>query len=170
MLGCALLSWLSDAGQAQGAITAKDLLIALRTLSFVTPAAPAMVELAVLYNPVDGRSTTDLQTVLATLDGRAVLGLTARPVALPLDQMERVTNFRFVLITSGLEQYQSAIFERTRGRGIVTIASVLSCVESGWCVLGISAEPRIEVMVNGKAAEAAGVQFDSTFLMLIREQ
>ena len=107
---------------------------------------------------------------MATLKGRAMGDAAGFPVPLPLDQLNRITDFRFVLVTSGLEHQQQAIFERTRGSGTVTISTDLACVEAGWCVIGVNAEPRVQVLVNGKAAVAAGVQFDATFLMMIREQ
>jgi hypothetical protein len=41
-------------------------------------------------------------------------------------------------------------------------------VKSGKCVLGIISKPRVEILYNEAAAEAAHISFAATFLMLVQ--
>jgi hypothetical protein len=77
--------------------------------------------------------------------------------------------FRFVLLIGDVQNYRQAIFERTRGQGIVTISTDLDCVRAGLCVMGVAAEPRVQVLVNRAASDAAAVEFMLAFRMMITE-
>ncbi len=164
----ALLS--AMAGPSHAETTAKDILVAVRTLGFVVHPPTGTVALAIVVDPALAQSTTDLQTVNTVLDGGIPIGaMVVRPVAIAVTELDRLADFRFVLVMGGVQSYRQAIFDRTRGRGIVTISTDFDCVRAGLCVLGVAAEPRVQVLVSRAACMAAAVEFLVAFRMMISE-
>jgi hypothetical protein len=156
---------------AMADIAAKAVLVAVRTFAFVGDAPNGAIDLAIAFDPADAVSRADMKTALDALSGDLqVGGLSVHPVPLPVSELDRLSAFRFVLITSGLQRYGAAIFTRTRGRGTMTVSADLDCVRDGYCVMGVVAEPRVEVVVNRAAAQAAAVTFDPNFIMMITER
>jgi len=164
----ALLSAIPTPSPAE--TTAKDIMVAVRTFGFVVHPPTGEVLLAVVFDPTRPQSASDLQTVISVLDGGAhVGGMTVQPVPIPVTELNRLVGFRFVLLIGDVQNYRQAIFERTRGQGIVTISTDLDCVRAGLCVMGVAAEPRVQVLVNRAASDAAAVEFMLAFRMMITE-
>ena len=150
--------------------TDKDVLVAVRTLAFVVHPPAGAVPLAVVFDPAAPQSLAELQTVIGVLDdGTRVGAMTVHPVPVAITDLDQLSNYRFVLLIAGVQSYRQAIFDRTRGQGIVTISADLDCVRAGLCVMGVAAQPRVQVLVNRTAAAAAAVEFLLAFRMMITE-
>ncbi len=150
--------------------TAKDILVAVRTLGFVVDPPLGTVPLAVVFDPAQPQSAADLQTVIQVLDhGTRVGGITVQPVPVAITELDRLVGFRFVLLMAGVQSYRQVIFDRTRGQGVVTISTDLECVRAGLCVMGVAAQPRVQILVNRTASQAAAVEFLVAFRMMITE-
>jgi hypothetical protein len=53
---------------------------------------------------------------------------------------------------------------------ILIIGSNESCVEAGACVLAVETQPKVTIFVSRAAAQAAGIEFDPNFKMMITEK
>ncbi len=53
---------------------------------------------------------------------------------------------------------------------VMTIGSEVGCVDSGACVLAVETQPKVTIYVSRAAAQAAGIEFDPNFKMLITEK
>ena len=53
---------------------------------------------------------------------------------------------------------------------IITIGGDVGCVDSGACVIAIETQPKMTIYVSRAAAAKAGVDFDTSFKMLITER
>lgn len=54
--------------------------------------------------------------------------------------------------------------------GILTISDDLGCVEAGACILAIKTQPKVAIYVSRAAASKAGIEFDTSFKMLLTEK
>lgn len=148
----------------------KDVQVAVRTLGFVANPPSGPVDLAILFDPAVPMSATDAQAAADTIGAGLRIGsATVRPVLLPVGELNRLAGFRFVLLTAGLEAHFEAVAEATRGRGILSISADFACVRAGRCVMAVASEPRVQVLVNRAASEAAAVEFAAAFRLMITE-
>ena len=165
-----LLAMVPGVPPAAAGTTVKDVLVAVRTIGFVVNPPTGAVELAVVFDPGRPDSVDEMKTALAALaDGTRVGGATVHPVPLAVTELSPLKAFRFVLLTGGVSGYFQTVFDQTRGRGVLTMSTDLACVRAGQCVMGVAAEPRVQVLVNRAASQAAAVEFAVSFRMMITE-
>jgi hypothetical protein len=72
-----------------------------------------------------------------------------------------------LFVTRGVNY--AAVGAEARARRVITIGSDIACVRSGACVIGISTDPTVEIIVNHTAAAAVGASFKAAFRMMIQE-
>ncbi len=63
----------------------------------------------------------------------------------------------------------AAVGADARARGVITIGSDFSCVESGACAVGVATDPTVTIVVNHKTIAAVGASFRAAFRMMIHE-
>ena len=159
-----------QAQPAMAGATMKDVLIAVRTLGFVTNPPIGPVDFAVIYDPDIPESVTDKDTVYAVLDGGTDIGPAfVKTVPIQITDLSRIKEYRFVLLTSGIDSSISKINSLIRNSGILTISTNLSYVRSGKCVMGVESDPDVKILVSRTASEAASVTFATYFRMMITE-
>jgi len=56
-----------------------------------------------------------------------------------------------------------------KARHIPCVTGVAALVQSGNCIMSVMSEPKVSIIVNHAAAEAAGVSFAPAFRALIKE-
>lgn len=155
---------------AHAEMTPKTIQVATRTLAFVVNPPVGPTEFAILYDPAIPASATDAGIAMKTLDGGlSMRQVTVLPVLLPVSELSRLSHYRFVLVTSGLQDRYDAIAEAARGHGVLTIAADFDCVRRGRCTMAVTAEPRVEILVNRAVSQANGVEFAAAFRILISE-
>jgi hypothetical protein len=49
------------------------------------------------------------------------------------------------------------------------MTGVVALVQSGTCIMAVMSQPKVSIIVNHAAAEAAGITFAQAFRMLIKE-
>ena len=54
--------------------------------------------------------------------------------------------------------------------GILTISGDLKCVEAGVCVVAIETNPKLAIYYSHTAATAAGIDFDTSFKLMVSER
>ena len=155
---------------AHGATTVKDVLISVRTLIFLTSPPEGLSDFGVIYDPDIKESVMDKDAVYDAIDGGTPIGQAViRTAPIPVAEIERIYGYKYLLITSGMDSYIPQIQKMVSGKGIVTISTNLSFVMSGKCVLGVTSDPNIKVILNRAAAKDAAVSFSTSFRMMIQD-
>ena len=70
-------------------------------------------------------------------------------------------------VTKGVSY--SAVGAEAKSRKLVTIGSDPACASSGGCVMSVSTDPSVQIIVSRSAAAAVGAVFKAAFRMMIHE-
>jgi len=73
-------------------------------------------------------------------------------------------------VTAGLSASMDALAAAAHRLHGPTISADLACVQSYGCVVGYATEPTVQIIIDKKQAERAGVRFMQAFRMLVRER
>ncbi|MDN4634116.1 YfiR/HmsC family protein [Sphingomonas sp. PsM26] len=144
--------------------------IAVRVVSFIQPSPTGVVTAAILYDPGDTASEGEAASIeRAVGSGLSVGRSIIRTRRVPVLAMGMLSGYRVAFVTVGLRAEQDSIATAANRSSVLTISSDRSCVQSGHCVVGVTASPKVQITVNRAAARAANIRFGSAFLMLIKE-
>ncbi|WP_374763046.1 hypothetical protein [Yunchengibacter salinarum] len=151
------------------AVTAKDIQVAARSVAFLSNPPTGTVEVAVVFDPGNADSKADADSIkgLITQFPKAG-GATLAPVLVPSDQLGQLSGKGVVFMASGVGN-AGAVFSAAASDGVPTLSIGEACVRAGHCVVGVVTSPKVQILVNKSAAEAASVSFKSAFLMMIQE-
>lgn len=147
---------------------AKDLQVAGRALTFLENGPTGRGVLGVVFDPSKPASVAEKNAVMAAIGGGYAAGaltLVGKPVE--ASDIAGVTGVSAFFVTGGVNY--AAVGAVARARKIVTIGSAPACVNIGACVMGVTTEPKVEIVVNRSAAAAVGVAFKAAFRMMIKE-
>lgn len=158
----ALAATLICAAQAHAATTTRDVQLMARAVGFVTGMPRGSVDAVI----VDGPNAAALHALMASGASGGGIALTARRV--PLSELAG-SGARVILVPEGQASSHAAIAQAARSMGAVTISTDMSCVRAGRCVVGVAAQPRVEIVVSREAARACNVSFAQAFRVMIRE-
>ena len=161
---CALTLAAAPMSAAQ-ADTAKDVQVAGRALTFLENGPTGKAVLGVVFDPSKPASVAEKNAVMAAIGG----GMSAGAVTLTAKAVEAgsvggVSGVDALYVTTGVNVGAAA-----KAKKIITIGSDASCATSGACVMSVSAEPKVEIVVNRAAAAGVGAVFKAAFRMMIRE-
>jgi hypothetical protein len=150
---------------AQAEVTAKDVQIAARVMSFTNPPFAGTVRLGIVYDPANAASTADEQSLLALLgNGLSVGNVQLVPVPVPIGQLG-VTPVDVLFLTSGLGA-KGALAGSQAAAGKLCITTDAAATAAGYCAVAVQSEPKVQITVN---TAASGVRFDSVFLLMVNE-
>lgn len=147
---------------------AKDLQVAGRALTFLENGPTGRAVLGVVFDPSKPASVAEKNAVMAALGGGYSAGavtLVGKPVE--AGEVGGVAGVNALYVTSGINY--GAVGAAAKAKKLVTIGSASACVESGACVMGVSTDPKVEIVVNRAAAAAVGASFKAAFRMMIKE-
>lgn len=163
---CALA--LFAAPLAAHADAAKDLQVAGRALTFLESGPTGKATLGVVFDPSKPASVAEKNAVMAALgSGMSTGALTLVGKAVEAGDVGGVSGVAALYVTTGVNA--GPVGAAARGKKIITIGSDMSCVTSGACVMSVSADPKVEIVVSRSAAAAVGAVFKAAFRMMIRE-
>lgn len=163
LAGCLLLA------PAFAEVSAADLQILARALSFLEKPPVGEVSVGIVYSPGNAPSVREAEAVQGMLrDGLKVGNLTLKGEAVPVSQLGRV-NVDLILLTGGLNEEANSVAEISRSRHLVCVTTDLAQVRKGTCLMGIRSVPKIEILVNQAVAATNGTKFSTVFRMLITE-
>ncbi|KQZ02897.1 hypothetical protein ASD21_21420 [Caulobacter sp. Root1455] len=121
--------------------------------------------MGVVFDPSKPASVAEKNAVMAAIGGGMSAGavtLTAKPVE--ASAVSGVSGVAALYVTTGVNVGAAA-----KAKKLITIGSDVSCATSGACVMSVSADPKVEIVVNRAAAAAVGAVFKAAFRMMIRE-
>ncbi len=150
-------------GAACAATSAKDVAVAVRALGFSEPRLTPAAEIVILYEAGDEASEADAKAIRGGVSGRGAVRLA------PSSELSSISGARVVFLAAGVRN-QPAIFAAASRQRAVTISSDMNCVKEAHCVIGVKAQPTVQIVVSRSAREASNVRFSQAFLMLVREQ
>lgn len=161
----AMLLLIPPAVHADGA---REIQVAARTLSFLDGGPSGKVVFAIVFDPSKPASVAEKDEVMSALgSGMAAGGATVvgRPVEfLALGSAGDAGAF---YLTHGVNYTAAGAF--AKAKKILSISSDMACVQSGACVMGVAATPKVEIVVNSATAAAIGAKFKAAFKMMIKE-
>jgi hypothetical protein len=161
------VSAISAAGSAH-ADSAKDLQVAGRALTFLENGPTGRAVLGVVFDPAKPASVAEKNAVMAAIGGgysAGALTLTGKPIE--SGDVAGAAGVNALFVTSGVNY--ASVGAVAKARKLVTIGSGPACVSSGACVMGVTTDPKVEIIVNRSAAAAVGVAFKAAFRMMIKE-
>jgi hypothetical protein len=154
------------------ATTLKEIKVGIRVLDFVNGPPPAEHVLGIIYNPQNRQSVEDAQSIQGWISS----GLTPSkvqwtPVLMDVRRLAEAQPVPAAILASGTSgDFEDLVFHYARRQRVLTITSDMDCVVAGKCVVGVAAEPRVEVVVSRSAAAACGVVFSDAFRMMVLER
>jgi hypothetical protein len=155
------------AGSAH-ADSAKDLQVAGRALTFLENGPTGRAVLGVVFDPAKPASVAEKNAVMAAIGGGYSAGaLTLTGKAVEAGDVAGAAGVNALFITGGVNY--ANVGAVAKARKLVTIGSGPACVSSGACVMGVTTDPKVEIIVNRSAAAAVGVAFKAAFRMMIKE-
>lgn len=159
----------SQAGQAQ--TSEKDLQVAVRSIAFMNDAPKGETPVAIIYDPANAASTSDAQSIQAAIGGGLKAGKAKlNPVLLPTSDIAGLNGYVVAFVASETGGHFDAIKDNATQSKVLTISSDLACVDGGACVVGVSTNPKVEIVVSRALREAAGIGFGSAFMMMVKER
>ena len=142
--------------------------VAVRAAAFVSPPLSGSVTVAIVYEAGDPSSEKEARDIERAMSGGLHVGsmtLASRRVA--SSSLDQLAGARIAFVTKGTSYRQVAA--ATAARSILSIGFDPACTGAGYCVLTVSEEPRVQIIVSKAAAAAANLKFNSSFLMLVKE-
>ena len=155
---------------AHAEITAKDVQVMARALGFTEKPPTGDVNVAIVYapgNPESAKEADDLQKLMGA--GLKAGNLTLKPVMVKIDDLASAGDVGAFLLTEGVGADGAKVAGATKAKQKPCLTVDMAQVQSGACVMGVKSEPKVEIVVNKAAAEAAGISFGAAFRMMITE-
>lgn len=144
---------------------AKNIQVAGRVLTFLEGGPTGRTLVGVVFNPANPVSVAEKNAIMKAIgDGYTAGAMTivGKPV-----EADAIGGLKVLFVTRGVNL--GPIVSELAGKHIITIGSDPACVLSGACVVGVSTDPTVQVVVNRKAAAAVGASFRPAFRMMIQE-
>jgi len=160
-LATALLA-ASIVGAAQANTTDRDLQVMARAVGFAEGIPRGALPVAVVDGP-------NADAVIAAMGaGVAGGGVTLQPRKVAASALAG-SGVRVIIVPEGQGGSHAAVAAAARSLRAVTLSTDMACVNSGNCVVGVAAEPRVEIVVSRAASSASGISFAQAFRVMIRE-
>jgi hypothetical protein len=148
-------------------LSAKDLQIMTKSLGFLEPPSSSGV-IAVVYAGNDASSKSDADGIVANFGSGLKAGandMTATSVA--ATALGDGSSYVAIIIAAGAPT--DGAMAIAKARHIPCMTGVVALVQSGTCIMAVMSQPKVSIIVNHAAAEAAGITFAQAFRMLIKE-
>ncbi len=151
---------------SQAAVTAKDVQVAARILSFSDSPPTGDVKLGIVYDPANVASAAEEAALVGILgSGLQVGSITLVPVPISMDKIGS-TPSDVLFLTSGLGAEGAKV--SARGKTLCMTTDAAATV-AGYCAISIQTTPKVQITVNKAAAANSGGSFASAFLMMVTE-
>ena len=144
---------------------AKNIQVAGRVLTFLENGPAGRTLIGIVFDPANPGSVAEKNAIMAAIGGGYSAGgvtIVGKPMLAGADGGAKV-----LFVTRGVNY--AAVASDARAKHIITIGSDPACVREGDCVIGISTDPTVQIVVNHTAAAAVGASFRAAFRMMIQE-
>lgn len=170
MAGFAALCLSLGSSPAVAEASARDLQVISRALGFIEPAPSGTLDLGIAYPTPSAAGRAEAERVAAAMAGGMRAGnLILRPRLVTVEEASAAPVIAILLTDAALPQ-AGHLAAALAGLGIPIIATDPAAVASGFVVMAIRTEPRVEILVSRAAARAANVGFSAAFRMMVQER
>ncbi len=146
----------------------REIQVAGRTLTFLDNGPSGRVTFAVVFDASKPASVAEKDEVMAAIgSGMSVGGTTIVGRAVEMNSIGSAGDAGAFYLTHGVNYTAAGAFAKSKK--ILSISSDMACVQSGACVMGVAASPKVEIVVNSATAKAEGIVFKAAFKMMIKE-
>lgn len=152
-----------------GAVTDKDLEVAVRSFSFAYGLEKGDISVEIVADPSVPESNAEakrLQDIIGT--GKTFAGRTVSAKVVSIENMG-ATKSRIAYIPHGLQKDYDTITQKAAADKLLTFSTDFACVESGKCVMGVTGETVIKIEISRSAASASQVEFSQALKLMIGE-
>jgi hypothetical protein len=157
-------------GHAATAVTAPQLQAIAQSLGFLYNLPnTGVLNIGVVYAQDQAGSealASQAATLLNAITGPGQRALRGIPQAVK-DLAQTAQPFDAYLLMPGTSGQGAAINDAVRRRHIVSISTDPACLAANSCVLMISTEGRVRIVLDTALADAAGAHFSSVFAMMV---
>ena len=146
----------------------REIQVAGRTLTFLDGGPTGKVVFGIVYDASKPASVAEKDEVMAAL-GSGMSAGAATVVGKPVEigAIGSAGDVGALYFTHGVNYAVAGAVAKSRK--ILSISSDMACVNSGACVMGVAASPKVEIVVNSATAAAVGAKFKAAFKMMIKE-
>jgi len=165
ILGFYLALW-GLAAQA-GPTTVLEVKIELRVLDFISDPADRSA-VAVLYDHDDQQSEEDAAAILKSLQDASALARTKiAPRLVERRSLATAGDLKAVILPAGL--LYDGIMQYGIANRTLVMSSGTGCVREHRCMVGVTAQPEVEIGVDAAAVRAGHIQFADGFQLMVKE-
>jgi hypothetical protein len=157
-------------GAAAHATSLKDLQVGIRGIDFLTTPPRGQTSVAIILDTQNRDSQLDARAIAAWLTS-SIHGTKAEliPTLVDIRDLDTAPPAKVAIIASGLDSSFGRILAYAQKNATLTITADLACVRNGACVLGVTTDPTVEVVLSRQASAACGVDFLRAFRMMVKE-
>jgi ABC-type uncharacterized transport system substrate-binding protein len=150
-------------------ITITDIQVAARTLSFLDEPMTGRVRIGIVYSLQSPRSRSQADSLYATLAGGLTVGaVVLQPVLLAIDDASHADVDLF-LLTEHIPPSGNELAAVSAARQIPCVTTDIEQVRNGNCIIAVRSRPKVEIIVNRKAAIDSGARFATAFRVMVTE-
>jgi len=161
----ALLCSYVVAAPANAEFAAKDAQVMARVMGFMDQPPPSTVKLGIVY---DAGTQKQAEALMAQLGGGLAAGkFTLVPTLVKIGDVGSA-NVNAVVLMAGVGGAVK-VAEITKSKKIPCFTGDVSQVKSGACLVGITTDPKVEILLNKALAASSGISFGAAFKMMITE-
>jgi hypothetical protein len=167
---CFLAGWpLLPPQAARADTTPKDIQVILKSIGFLTSKPTGNVNVAVVFEPASPESKKDADSIKALLDAAGGGPIVPVTKLVGVDQAAGLDSQAVVMSVGVSPAGQDSLAAAVKGKKVLTISTDPACARAGKCVISVHTEPSVEILFNAAAAQAAGVDFQPNFRMMITQ-
>jgi hypothetical protein len=155
---------------AQADVQAKNLLAAVRALTFLENPPHGTVDLGIIRDPADADSVRDADAARSIIGQGLLIGdLTVRARMLSPEDVSSANGLAALLVTGRNQVVFNAVAALATGRSMPVFSVDPACIEANACALWVKSEPRIQLFINSRVAQRENLRFTQTFSMMVKD-
>jgi hypothetical protein len=156
-------------GHAAADVTVAELQAIAQTLGFLSNHPNAVLNIGIVYaqdQPGGEARAVQASILLDAIPGPDQRTLRGTPVAVK-DLGRAAQPFDAYLLMPGTPSQGAAINDAVRRHHIISISTDPACLDANCCVLMVSTQGRVRIVLDAALADAAGARFSSVFAMMV---
>jgi hypothetical protein len=163
---CGLIALLGRPG-LEASLSPQDLQILGSALAFMQPPPPVGGVVAIVYAGQSSLSRQDGEEILAAI-GKDMSANGSLLSAKLVDSADLAgIGFNLVIVAAGANS--EAVMRTARSRQALCVTADQSAVRRGLCTLAVRSAGKVEILLNYRAAQSAGLNFATAFRMMVGE-
>ena len=154
---------------AHAEIDKKEVQIIARTLNFISEIPKGDLTVAIITNNTIEESSTEASNLMNIMqNGMKVGKFNLQSKLVDTSNLTSLDGSNIAIITSGLQANYDTIASDISSRNLLSVTSDFACVDAGKCVMGISSQPKVEIIVSQDAVTASNLTMSKGLSFMIK--